>query len=104
MTSCGNYRSSLYRRDRFLSEVVSHCVWLYFRFSISYGDVEEMMALRGLTLTYETIRHRCLKFGRTYANGLRRSRPRSGDRWHLDKVFLKINGRVHYLRRAVEPG
>jgi putative transposase len=92
----------LYRRHRFPSEVISHCVWLYFRFSISYGDVEEMMAVRGLTLTYETIRHWCLKFGQTYANGLRRSRPRPGDRWHLDEVFLKINGQVHYLWRAVD--
>jgi putative transposase len=93
---------ALYRRHRFPSEVISHCVWLYFRFSISYRDVEEMMAVRGLTLTYETIRHWCLKFGQTYANGLRRSRPRPGDRWHLDEVFLKINGQVHYLWRAVD--
>jgi putative transposase len=92
----------LYRRHRFPSEVMSHCVWLYFRFSISYRDVEEMMAMRGLTLTYETIRYWCLKFGQTYANGLRRSRPRPGDKWHLDEVFLKINGQVHYLWRAVD--
>jgi putative transposase len=92
----------LYRRHRFPSEVISHCVWLYFRFSISYRDVEEMMAMRGLTLTYETIRYWCLKFGQTYANGLRRSRPRPGDRWHLDEVFLKVNGQVHYLWRAVD--
>ncbi|HEV2883887.1 MAG TPA: IS6 family transposase [Pyrinomonadaceae bacterium] len=92
----------LYRRHRFPSEVISHCVWLYFRFSISYRDVEEMMARRGLTLTYETIRYWCLKFGQTYANGLRRSRPRPGDKWHLDEVFLKINGQVHYLWRAVD--
>ena len=93
---------ALYRRHRFPSEVISHCVWLYFRFSISYRDVEEMIAVRGLTLTYETIRHWCLKFGQTYANGLRRSRPRPGDRWHLDEVFLKVNGQVHYLWRAVD--
>jgi putative transposase len=92
----------LYRRHRFPSEVISHCVWLYFRFSISYRDVEEMMAVRGLTLTYETIRYWCLKFGQTYANGLRRSRPQPGDRWHLDEVFLTINGQVRYLWRAVD--
>ena len=92
----------MYRRHRFPSEVISHCVWLYFRFSISYRDVEEMMAVRGLTLTYESIRRWCLKFGQTYANGLRRRRPRPGDRWHLDEVFLKINGQVHYLWRAVD--
>lgn len=92
----------LYRRHRFPSEVISHRVWLYFRFSIRYRDVEEMMAVRGLTLTYETIRYWCLKFGQTYANGLHSSRPRPGDRWHLDEVFLTINGRLHYLWRAVD--
>ena len=76
---------------------VSHCVWLYFRFNLSYRDVEEMMALRGLFLSYETVREWCLKFGQTYANGLRHKSPRPGDRWHLDEVFLKINGRLHYL-------
>ena len=92
----------LYRRHRFPSELISHCVWLYFRFSISYRDVEEMMAVRGLTLTYETVRYWCLKFGQTYATGLRRKSPRPGDRWHLDEVFLKINGQLHYLWRAVD--
>ncbi len=92
----------LYRRHRFPSEDISHCVWLYFHFSISYRDVEEMMAMRGLTLTYETIRYWCLKFGQAYSNALHRSRPRPGDKWHLDEVFLKINGRVHYLWRALD--
>lgn len=60
------------------------------------------MASRGATLTYETIREWCLKFGQTYANSLRRRHPRPGDRWHLDEVFLRVNGRVHYLWRAVD--
>ena len=77
-------------------------VWLYFRFSISYRDVEELMAVRGITLTYETVRDWCRKFGQTYANGLRRLSPRPGDKWHVDEVFLRINGRVHYLWRAVD--
>ncbi|HEU5240028.1 MAG TPA: IS6 family transposase [Pyrinomonadaceae bacterium] len=94
--------SSLYRRHRFPAEIISHCVWLYFRFNLSYRDVEEMMAMRGLFLSYETIRYWCLKFGQTYANDLRRRSPRPGDRWHLDEVFLKINGRIHYLWRAVD--
>jgi putative transposase len=97
-----NVSPSLYRRHRFPAEVISHCVWLYFRFSVSYRDVEEMMAMRGLLLTHETIRYWCLKFGQAYANNSRRRQPRTGDRWHLDEVFLKINGRVHYLWRAVD--
>ena len=83
------------------AEIISHCVWLYFRFALSFRDVEEMLAMRGVVLTYETVREWCLKFGQTYANDLRRRAPRPGDRWHLDEVFLKINGQVHYLWRAV---
>ena len=94
--------ASLYRRHRFPGEIISHCVWLYFRFALSFRDVEEMLAMRGVSLSYETVREWCLKFGQTYANGLRRRSPRPGDRWHLDEVFLKINGRLHYLWRAVD--
>src|ERR1700716_436930 len=61
-----------------------------------------MLAMRGVSLTYETVRAWCLKFGQTYANSLRRRAPRPGDRWHLDEMFLRINGRVHYLWRAVD--
>ena len=93
---------SHYHRHRFPAEIISHCVWLYFRFNLSYRDVEEMMAMRGLLLTYETVRYWCLKFGQTYANSLRHKSPRPGDQWHLDEVFLKINGRLHYLWRAVD--
>src|SRR3979409_164803 len=93
---------SLYYRHRFPAEIISHCVWLYFRFALSFRDVEEMLAMRGVSLSYETVREWCLKFGQTYANGLRRRSPRPGDRWHLDEVFLKINGRPHYLWRAVD--
>ncbi len=92
----------LYYRHRFPSEIISHCVWLYFRFALSYRDVEEIMAVRGVTLTYETVRYWCRQFGQTYANSLRRKRPRLGDRWHMDEVFIKIHGRVHYLWRAVD--
>ncbi len=88
--------------NRFPAEIISHCVWLYFRFSLSLRDVEEMLAMRGVSLSYETVREWCLKFGQTYANGLRRRSSRPGDRWHLDEVFLKINGRLHYLWRAVD--
>ena len=88
---------SLYHRHRFPAEIINHCVWLYFRFPLSYQDIEEVMAMRGITLTYESVRAWCLKFGQTYANGLRRRHPRPGDRWHLDEVFIKINGLTHYL-------
>jgi putative transposase len=94
--------ASLYRRHRFPAEIISHCVWLYFRFALSFRDVEEMLAMRGVSLSYETVREWCLKFGQTYANGLRHKSPRPGDMWHLDEVFLKINGRLHYLWRAVD--
>src|SRR5258705_1351485 len=67
-----------------------------------FRDVEEMLAMRGVSLSYETVREWCLKFGQTYANGLRHKSPRPGDQWYLDEVFLKINGRVHYLWRAVD--
>ena len=88
--------ASRYHRHRFPAEIISHCVWLYFRFALSFRDVEEMLAMRGVVLTYETVREWCLKFGQTHANDLRRS-SRPGNRWHLDEVFLKINGRIHYL-------
>ena len=94
--------ASLYHRHRFPVEIISHCVWLYFRFNLSFRDVEEMLAMRGVVLTYETVREWCLKFGQIYANNLRSRSPRPGDRWHLDEVFLKINGRIHYLWRAVD--
>src|ERR1700681_4142571 len=74
---------ALYHRHRFPIEIISHCVWLYFRFALSFRDVEEMMASRGVSLTYETVREWCLKFGQTYANGLRRKSPRRGDTWRL---------------------
>ena len=93
---------SPYYRHRFPAEIISQSVWLYFRFALSFREVEEMLAQRGVVLTYETIRAWCLKFGQIYANDLRRSSPRPGDRWHLDEVFLKINGSIHYLWRAVD--
>jgi putative transposase len=79
---------SLYHRHRCPDEIISHCVWLYFRFPLSFRDVEEMLAIRGVSLSYETVREWCLKFGQTYANGLRHKSPRPGDRWYLDEVFL----------------
>jgi putative transposase len=93
---------SPYSGYRFPPEIISYCVWLYFRFSVSYRDVEELMAERGVTVTYESIRAWCYKFGRDYAKRIRARRGQLGDRWHLDEVHLKIDGRLQYLWRAVD--
>jgi putative transposase len=93
---------SLYHRRRFPAEIISHCVWLYFRFCLSYRDVEEIMAERGVVVTYETIRVWSQTFGGTYAKRLRSRAARPGDRWHLDEVYLSINGKLQYLWRAVD--
>jgi putative transposase len=93
---------NLYKRHRFPAEIISHGVWLYFRFCLSYRDGEELMAARGIILTYEAVRYWCRKFGQAYANQLRHRRPRPGDKWHLDEVFLTIRGECHYLWRAVD--
>ncbi len=83
-------------------EIIAHTVWLYFRFSLSFRDVEELMAARGVVLSYETVRRWTRKFGQQYATQLRRGRARPGDKWHLDAVFLTISGKQHYLWRAVD--
>ena len=74
-------------------------MWLYFRFPLSFREVQELMLVRGVAVSYETIRRWCAKFGQVYANQLRR---RPGDKWHLDEVFVGINGRLRYLWRAVD--
>jgi putative transposase len=74
--------SSLYERHRFPGELISHAVWLSYRFWLSYRDVAELLAERGIVVSHETIRHWCRKFGATYADGVRRRRPRPGDTWH----------------------
>ncbi len=91
-----------YKRHRFPPEIIAHAVWLYFRFALRYRDVEGLLAERGVIVTDETVRQWSLKFGQAYANGLRRRRPRPGDTWHLDEVFIQINGAQHSLWRAVD--
>lgn len=91
-----------YKNHRFPAEIISHAVWLYFRFCLSYRDVEELLLARGIMVTYGTIRKWCRKFGQEYANQLRHRRPKPGDKWHLDEVFLTIHGERHYLWRAVD--
>ena len=94
--------SSLYKGHRFPVEIISHCVWLYHRFPLSLRDVEQMMAQRGVSVSYDTIHQWCRKFGQTYATGLRRRQACPGDKWHLDEVFIKIRGKTYYLWRAVD--
>jgi putative transposase len=91
-----------YHRHRYPIEVVSRCVWMYFRYSLSYRDVEEMMSERGVTVSYETIRAWCQKFGAEYSKRLKKCRGPVGDTWHFDEVYLKIDGRNQYLWRAVD--
>src|SRR5262245_60092723 len=91
-----------YCRHRFPGFVIQQAVWLYFRFALSYRDVEDMLAERGIDLSYETVRRWALKFGTIIARRLRRGRPRPDGRWHLDEVFAGINGRQFYIWRAVD--
>ena len=92
----------LYKRHRFPGEIISHAVWLYFRFPLSHRDVEELLFVRGVIVSYEAIRKWCRKFGQQYAHQLRHRRPRPGDKWHLDEVLITINKERHYLWRAVD--
>lgn len=94
--------SPSYKGHRYPVEVISHCVWLYHRFPLSFREVEEVRLERGVVVSYETVRLWCVKFGPAYARELRRRRPWPGDKWHLDKVFIKINGGQRYLWRAVD--
>ena len=91
-----------YRGFRFPAEIIEHAVWLYHCFSLSLRDVETILAARGVVVSYESIREWGLRFGRLFANTLKRSRPKPGDKWHLDEVFLRIQGKTHYLWRAVD--
>ncbi len=94
--------SNLYRGFRFPAEVIEHAVRLYRCFSLSLRDVELILAARGIVVSYESIREWGLRFGRLFANTLKRRRPKPGDKWHLDEVFLRIRGKIHYLWRAVD--
>ena len=92
----------LYHGFRFPPEIISHAVWLYHRFCLSFRDVEDLLAERGITVSYESIRQWCGKFGPSYARALKKRRGRLGDNWFLDEVFIKISGELHYLWRAVD--
>jgi putative transposase len=91
-----------YRRHRFPPALIQHAIWLYLRFTLSYRDVEELLAERGLDVSSETVRRWVLKFGPMIARNLRQRRPRPSDRWHLDEMVVRIAGRHMYLWRAVD--
>ncbi len=93
------YSSSMnaYKRYRYPQEIISHAVWLYFRFALSFRDVEELLAARGIHLTYETVRQWCLTFGQRFAQGVRRRQGQPGDTWYMDEVFVTIRRARHYL-------
>ena len=91
-----------YHGYRFPPLIISHAVWLYHRFCLSFRDAEDLLAQRGITVSYETIRQWCRPFGPAYAQTLRRWRGRMGDTWHLDELFVNIQRRQQYLWRAVD--
>src|SRR3954447_8064991 len=93
---------SPYTGYRFPAEVISHAVWLYFRFPLSLRMVDELLAARGITVSHETVRQWARTFGQSFANQIRRRLPCVGDKWHLDEVEVKIAGQKHWLWRAVD--
>ncbi len=95
-------RKPLYHRRRFPEEVIRHAVWLYYRFCLSHRDIEDLLAERGINVSYETVRRWCIRFGPVYANRLRKRSGPGGDQWFVDEVFLRIDGKQRYLYRAVD--
>ena len=91
-----------YKRHRFPPDVISHAVWLYFKFNLSHRDVEDLLAERGIIVSYESIRYWCIKFGSKYSRRLKRRHQGFGDTFFMDEVFVKIGGIQHYLWRAVD--
>ena len=91
-----------YAGYRFPAEIISHAVWLYFRFPLSLRMVDELLVTRGIIVSHETVRQWALKFGQVFANQIRRRLPAAGDKWPLDEVVLTISGVKHWLWRAVD--
>ena len=91
-----------YSRDRFRPAIIQHAIWLYFRFPLSFRDVEELLAERGIDVSYETIRRWILKFGPAIAANVRSRRVQPSETWHLDEVFVRIGGKRTYLWGAVD--
>ena len=95
-------RKISYPGYRFPPEVIDHAIWLYLRFTLSFRDVEDLLAERGIAVSYETVRRWVNHFGPMIAAQLRKRRPKPHATWHLDEVYLKIDGRMAYLWRAVD--
>jgi putative transposase len=89
--------NSPYKRHRFPPEIIQHAVWLYHRFNLSSRDIEDLLAERGILVSYESIRLWCIKFGPKYARRLKRQHGGYGDTFFIDEVFVKIRGRQYYL-------
>jgi len=94
--------TNIYSGYRYPAQIISHAVWLYHRFTLSFRDIEELLVARGIIVSHETIRIWCQKIGQSYCKQIRRKRGHSSDTWYLDKVFIKINGVLHYLWRTVD--
>ena len=95
-------KSNIYKRFRFSCEIIQYAVWLYYRFNLSHRDIEDLLAERGINVTYETIRLWCNSFGPIYATRLKRKHRGYGDTFFIDEVFLRIGGKQYYLWRAVD--
>ena len=95
-------QSGGFSRHRFSPEIIAYAVWAYHRFPMSLRDVEDLLAARGVVVSYQTIRAWVAKFGLQYAKAIRRDRPKVTDKWHLDEVVLPINGKKYWLWRAVD--
>ncbi len=93
---------NIYKHHRFPPDVISYAVWLYYKFNLSHRDIEDLLVERGITVSHESIRLWCIKFGIKYARRLKRKHHGYGDTLYLDEVFVKINGKQHYLWRAVD--
>ena len=92
----------MYKRHRFPPEIIQHAVWLYYRFNLSHRDIEDLLAVRGIVVSYESVRLWCNKFGPKFARRLKRRHQGFGDTFFIDEVFVKIDGIQHYLWRAVD--
>ena len=95
-------RKSLYHRHRFPQDIIRHAVWLYYRFCLSYRDVKDLLAERGIKVSYATVARWYIRFGPVYANRLGKRSAPGGDQWFVDEVFIRIDGQQHYLFRAVD--